>query len=239
MTPEEQYDKSIEKVFDILMTGPNADQHTANFNTPSAGKKIIMHSLVEAKLLPSMPPGSGIVLSHQVYKTLNLLQKHTRERDNEHKFFLAGKSENNIIIFDDVRVEVGDNKHTTRLRDADALTRFIRNAQSRNPNEHVVICNGHTHRDWGKDNHNFSFMDLVTYVDAKETAPDFRTGKIGLVMCVMISGNYNFLFYDEATNNFYKFRNVQYITKYNQLKPLPAYTEKQNIGFFKRYFEKD
>jgi len=238
MADKEKYNQSIAKVFDILTLGQNGAKHVKNFEEYDSGG---INTLVDAKLLKKMPENARIVLSYEVYQTLNLLQKHTTKKDNEHKFLLSGKVSEGTIVFDDVYANVGDNQHSAGFRgqSADVASAFIERAENNNADNNVIICMRHTHRNKAKYQHNFSLKDMVAYYDTRETNASFKSRKMELISCVLIEGNYNFVFYDENANDFFKFTNVQYITKYGQLKSLPAYTEKGQINFLKRYFERD
>ena len=93
-----------------------------------------------------------------------------------------------------------------------------------------IVCHGHTHGK-GLVSDNYSFGDLISYVQMKNIHPLTREGKVETMGMIMSpSGDYNFIMYDDSPNpdfpgmgGFYKFPNVYLKFDDSRVIPLPAY----------------
>ena len=69
-----------------------------------------------------------------------------------------------------------------------------------------IVVHGHSHPMTSEYNKSFSLGDMNAYKDFRLDNGVFRTGKIELCSCLLVDGNYNFLFFDG--NDYYKFNDV-------------------------------
>ena len=109
----------------------------------------------------------------------------------------------------------------------DDLTRRIDN----NLNSNFVVCHGHSHPSISKFHQNFSLGDFASYIEMNQNNSAFRNKQIELTSCLVTStGDINFLFYDNISDNFYRFTNV-YVRKENGLRSVNCYNMNQEENY--------
>ena len=79
---------------------------------------------------------------------------------------------------------------------------------------------------------NFSLGDFASYIEMNQNNSVFRNKQVELTSCLVTStGDINFLFYDNISENFYRFTNV-YVRDNNTLKPVNCYNLNQADGYY-------
>ena len=225
MTREE----CVQKAKDIMINkNPYGIYHKYNFDTYNYGEMTPINS----ETINNMP-NATIILSDKVYGSLQAIQDVTNKEDKEVPFFLYWRETvNNTIEFDDFFTNSNrDNRQSTEVVFnqimIDDLTRRIDN----NLNSNFVVCHGHSHPSISKFHQNFSLGDFASYIEMNQNNSAFRNKQIELTSCLVTStGDINFLFYDNISDNFYRFTNV-YIRKENGLRPVNCYNMNQEENY--------
>ena len=225
MTREE----CVQKAKDIMINkNPYGIYHKYNFDTYNYGEMTPINS----ETINNMP-NATIILSDKVYGSLQAIQDVTNKEDKEVPFFLYWRETvNNTIEFDDFFTNSNrDNRQSTEVVFnqimIDDLTRRIDN----NLNSNFVVCHGHSHPSISKFHQNFSLGDFAAYIEMNQNNSAFRNKQIELISCLVTStGDINFLFYDNISDNFYRFTNV-YIRKENGLRPVNCYNMNQEENY--------
>ena len=225
MTREE----CVQKAKDIMINkNPYGIYHKYNFDTYNYGEMTPINS----ETINNMP-NATIILSDKVYGSLQAIQDVTNKEDKEVPFFLYWRETvNNTIEFDDFFTNSNrDNRQSTEVVFnqimIDDLTRRIDN----NLNSNFVVCHGHSHPSISKFHQNFSLGDFASYIEMNQNNSAFRNKQIELISCLVTStGDINFLFYDNISDNFYRFTNV-YIRKENGLRPVNCYNMNQEENY--------
>lgn len=225
MTREE----CVQKAKDIMINkNPYGIYHKYNFDTYNYGEMTPINS----ETINNMP-NATIILSDKVYGSLQAIQDVTNKEDKEVPFFLYGReTANNTIEFDDFFTNSNrDNRQSTEAVFnqimIDDLTRRIDN----NLNSNFVVCHGHSHPSISKFHQNFSLGDFASYIEMNQNNSAFRNKQIELTSCLVIStGDINFLFYDNISDNFYRFTNV-YVRKENGLRSVNCYNMNQEENY--------
>lgn len=93
--------------------------------------------------------------------------------------------------------------------------------------KHAIVCNGHTHpKDLSTYAEDFSLYDMAGYMQMKEENKVFKEVAIDLCGGIMSDLNFNFVFYDDRMQNFYKFNDVVLELKTGEQIPLSCYGRK-------------
>ena len=221
MTREE----CIQKAKDIMINkNPYGIYHKYNFDTYNYGEMTPINS----ETINNMP-NATIILSDRVHGSLQAIQDVTNKEDKEVPFFLYGReTANNTIEFDDFFTNSNrDNRQSTEAVFnqimIDDLTRRVDN----NLNSDFVVCHGHSHPAISRFHQNFSLGDFASYIEMNQNNSAFRNKQVELTSCLVTStGDINFLFYDNVSDNFYRFTNV-YVRSENGLRPVNCYNMNQ------------
>jgi len=163
------------------------------------------HSPINNDMLPNMKQGSMVVITKEVKDILSLIQDKTQRDKKEIPFLLYGKNEGQIVFIDDIDAEL-DNLSGVEANHANllpALEEFINKSKKDGSD---IVVHGHSHPMTSEYNKSFSLGDMNAYKDFRLDNGVFRTGKIELCSCLLVDGNYNFLFFDG--NDYYKFNDV-------------------------------
>ena len=163
------------------------------------------HSPINNDMLPNMKQGSMVVITKEVKDILSLIQDKTQRDKKEIPFLLYGKNEGQIVFINEVDAEL-DNLSGVEANHANlllALEEFINKSKKDGSD---IVVHGHSHPMTSEYNKSFSLGDMNAYKDFRLDNGVFRTGKIELCSCLLVDGNYNFLFFDG--NDYYKFNDV-------------------------------
>lgn len=100
----------------------------------------------------------------------------------------------------------------------------LQNRINGNLNNGLVVCHGHLHPPIGNFHQNFSLGDFTSFMQMNEDNPVFKNRQVELISCLVTStGDINFVFYDNAKENFYRFTNVVVIGKDKNFTPVNCY----------------
>jgi len=196
--------EDLQKVREILATkGLCKDYHKQNFEnlnnsemTPVNNESLnIIHNGV-------------IILNEEVYQNLSIIHELAHSSDKEIPFFLFGKEiANNQILF---------NRFFEQTNNQSDYETYY---QSHNNN--LVICKGYSRPSIGSYYENFSLVDLASIIQLNEV---YKNKKIELLSCVITpSKDINFLYYDNKSQNFYRFNKVLVKNKNNMYMRINCY----------------
>lgn len=214
----EQY---IKRVKDIMINkNPYGYYHQQNFNTYGAFGEM---TPINSDIINNMPDAQ-IILSEEVYGSLLAIKDVTSELNQEFPFFLYGTEiENNKIEFTEF-VSDSSNRQSTAASFNQAMINNLQNKIDNNINERLVVCHGHSHPGIGNFHQNFSLGDFASYMQMNEENLEFRNRQVELTGClVTITGDMNFVFYDNINQNFYRFINVVVKDRNNNLISVNCY----------------
>ena len=215
----EQY---LQKVKDIMIhKNPYGAYHQQNFNTYSAYGEM---TPINSDIINNMP-NSKIILSEEVYGALLGIQDVTNIEKKEIPFFLYGKEvENNVIEFDSyITSSSRDNRQRAEANYDENMRNDLVNKLNNNRYNGFVVCHGHSHPR-GSFSENFSLGDFTSYIQMNQDNQVFKTKQAELTACLVTStGDINFVFYDNTSDNFYRFTDVFVKDKDNKLTPVNCY----------------
>lgn len=215
----EQY---LQKVKDIMIhKNPYGAYHQQNFNTYSAYGEM---TPINSDIINNMP-NSKIILSEEVYGSLLGIQDVTNIEKKEVPFFLYGKEvENNVIEFDNfITSSSRENRQSTEANYNEKMEKDLMDRLNNNRYNGFVVCHGHSHPR-GNFSENFSLGDFTSYIQMNQDNQVFKTKQAELTACLVTSkGDINFVFYDNTSDNFYRFTDVFVKDKDNKLTPVNCY----------------
>ena len=215
----EQY---LQKAKDIMIhKNPYGAYHQQNFNTYSAYGEM---TPINSDIINNMP-NSKIILSEEVYGSLLGIQDVTNIEKKEVPFFLYGKEiENNVIEFDGfITSSSRENRQSTEANYNEKMEKDLINKLNNNRYNGFVVCHGHSHPR-GNFSENFSLGDFTSYIQMNQDNQVFKTKQAELTACLVTStGDINFVFYDNTSDNFYRFTDVFVKDKDNKLTPVSCY----------------
>lgn len=215
----EQY---LQKVKDIMIhKNPYGAYHQQNFNTYSAYGEM---TPINSDIINNMP-NSKIILSEEVYGSLLGIQDVTNIEKKEVPFFLYGKEvENNVIEFDNfITSSSRENRQSTEANYNEKMEKDLMDRLNNNRYNGFVVCHGHSHPR-GSFSENFSLGDFTSYIQMNQDNQVFKTKQAELTACLVTStGDINFVFYDNTSDNFYRFTDVFVKNKDNNLTPVNCY----------------
>ena len=215
----EQY---LQKVKDIMIhKNPYGAYHQQNFNTYSAYGEM---TPINSDIINNMP-NSKIILSEEVYGSLLGVQDVTNIEKKEVPFFLYGKEvENNVIEFDSfITSSSRDNRQRAEANYDENMRNDLVNKLNNNRYNGFVVCHGHSHPR-GSFSENFSLGDFTSYIQMNQDNQVFKTKQAELTACLVTStGDINFVFYDNTSDNFYRFTDIFVKDKDNKLTPVNCY----------------
>lgn len=198
--------------------------HKYNFDTYNYGE----NTPINSDTITDMP-NATIILSEKVYGSLQAIQDVTNEERREVPFFLYGReTANNVIEFDDFFTNSNrDNRQSTEAVFDQVMIDDLERRVNNNLNTDFVVCHGHSHPAISEFYQNFSLGDFASYIEMNQNNSVFRNKQVELTSCLVTStGDINFLFYDNISENFYRFTNV-YARDNNALKPVNCYNLNQ------------
>ena len=215
----EQY---LQKVKDIMIhKNPYGAYHQQNFNTYSAYGEM---APINSDIINNMP-NSKIILSEEVYGALLGIQDVTNIEKKEIPFFLYGKEvENNVIEFDSyITSSSRENRQQAETNYDENMRNDLVNKLNNNRYNGFVVCHGHSHPR-GSFSENFSLGDFTSYIQMNQDNQVFKTKQAELTACLVTStGDINFVFYDNTSDNFYRFTDVFVKDKDNNLTSVSCY----------------
>ena len=191
---------------------------TANYgvNTP-----------IDAKRLPDVPSGK-VILSQEVFQQLLKINDESEKANAEFAYFLTGITEGQTVKFDNiVWTRNQGNSATANFNPLlKNLNAYVKSVQQ-NGEKNAIVCNGHTHpKHMSSYAEDFSLADMAGFMQMKEENGVFRNGNIELCSGIMSDFNFNFCFYDNKMEDFYKFNDVVLELETGEQIPLSCYDRK-------------
>lgn len=214
----EQYKQSVKDI--MINKNPYGAYHQQNFNTYGGYDEM---TPINSDIINNMP-NAQIVLSESVYEMLLAVQDVTLSTNQEFPFFLYGKEiGNNQIEFNEF-MSANNNRQNTSASFNQSMIKDLQNRINGNLNNGFVVCHGHSHPPIGDFHQNFSLGDFTSFMQMNEDNPVFKNRQVELTSCLVTStGDINFVFYDNANQNFYRFTNVVVRGKDNNFTPVNCY----------------
>ena len=219
----------VQKAKDIMINkNLYGRYHKYNFDTYNYGE----NTPINSDTITNMPSAT-IILSENVYGSLQAIQDVTNEEKKEVPFFLYGReTANNVIEFDDFFTNSNrNNRQSTEAVFNQVMIDDLERRVNINLNTDFVVCHGHSHPSISEFHQNFSLGDFASYIEMNQNNSVFRNKQVELTSCLVTStGDINFLFYDNISENFYRFTNV-YAKSENGLRPVNCYNMNQEENY--------
>ena len=174
---------------------------------------------VKTSMLGVVPQGK-VILSSDVAAFLDVVDDTTKETGREIAFLLFGKTQEQVVYIDNYIVNGLSDSMNAHFSSAinSALQNFINSSEKDGTD---MVVHGHSHPKLGNYYNNFSLGDMEAYTKFREANNVFNSNKIWLSSCLVVDGNFNFLFYDG--NDYYKFNEVYEQKSDGKLKKLKCY----------------
>lgn len=187
------------------------------------------HYPVKVSMLGIVPQGK-VILSSDVAMFLGAVDDATKETGREIAFLLFGKTQGQVVYIDNYIADGVSDSMSAHISPAinSALQNYI-NASRKDGTD--IVVHGHSHPKLGSYYNNFSLGDMEAYTEFREANNVFNSNKIWLSSCLVVDGNFNFLFYDG--NDYYKFNEVYEKLPDGSLKKLKCYKNPdivRNVG---------
>lgn len=216
----------LEKAKEILINkNPYGKYHEQNFNKYNYEEM----SPINSKILNNMSIDSKIILTEDVYEMLLVVQDVTNSTNQEFPFFLYGKEiKENEIEFNEF-MSSSNNRASIQASFNQDMINNLQNKINGNLNKGLVVCHGHSHPPIGNFHENFSLGDFTSYIQMNQDNGIFKNKLVDLISCLVTStGDINFVFYDNISDNFYRFTNVFVKDKNNNYEKVNCYGMKKN-----------
>lgn len=222
--------EATNKVNDLLLSDSNLD---SNFYA-SMFKK---YNYGDIELTPISPVAMGnvnsrhnVVITEEAYRELLRIRQTTAQTNCEVAYLIFGEEKPNGTVWLDTVISSYQGSSTLYAdfsgisKVLDKYIEGIQNGDFNNGNKQIV-CHGHTHGR-GPVSDNFSFGDLISYVQFNSAHPLFKNRQVETMgMLMPPCGDFNFVMYENNPNyeGFYKFPNVYLRHKDGTIDLLPAY----------------
>ena len=223
-------DIARKKTVDLLLgdQNPNADFYS---------KLFIDYNYRDSEFTPMSPArmpnvnsNNRIVITEEAYNSLERIRSITEQTNKEVAYIILGEEKpDGSVLLDTVLTSYQPESSTSA--DFSSINKAVIeyfNTLERggfsNSNKQV-ICHGHTH---GKSpvSDNFSFGDLISYVEFNNMHPLLRNRQVESIgMLMPPCGDYNFIFYENNPQyeGFYTFPKVSLLHSNGIEENLPAY----------------
>lgn len=182
---------------------------------------------IDSKQLDDVPRGK-VVLSQKVFENLMKVNDESEKAQAEFSYLLTGTTEGQTIKFDNIQWcrNQGNAVEANFAPLLDNLNAYVNTAQRLGETQ-AIVCNGHTHpKGMSPYAEEFSLADMAGFMQMKEENPVFKNGTIDLCGGIMSDLNFNFCFYDDRMQNFYKFNDVVLELETGEQIPLSCYDRK-------------
>ncbi len=173
---------------------------------------------IESETLPQMPKGK-IVLTETVYQHLKAIEEVTVAEKKEFPFWLFGSEvDSNIVVFDEFFSQSKQRK-TTEVSFSKEMLEYL---QKKIQADNFIVCWGHSHPPVVENVSNFSFGDLISYLQMKTNNKVFKNKNIDLIGgLVSPSDGLAFIYGDGQ--EFYRFPDILIKNKEGQLQEIAEY----------------
>ena len=182
---------------------------------------------IDAKKLDDVPQGK-VVLSQNVFEELLKINDESEKAKAEFSYLLTGITEGQTVKFDNIvwcrnNGDKAEADFTPLLSNLNSYVDAVKKLGEKN----AVVCNGHTHpKNMSSYAEDFSLYDMAGYMQMKEDNKVFKDGTIDLCGGILSDLNFNFCFYDDKMQNFYKFNDVVLELETGEKIPLSCYDRK-------------
>lgn len=211
-----------DKAIDILVNrNPYGAYHKQNFQTFNSS-----NAPVNSDILLDMPKGYKIILEEGVFDSLYVMQELTKEDKKEHAFLMFGEidEQQKQVVFNKVAMHQSEERVSGFQGISKNIDKFAEEMK-RTGKRNGIVCYGHTHPPLNDYYKNYSLADLGAYIQLNQENDYFRKREIELCSCLLADGNYNFLFYDNKFQNFFRFHDVYARDNNRGLRKLPCYNK--------------
>lgn len=222
--------EATNKVVDLLLgdSNPNADFYASMFERYNYG---------DPEMTPVSPVAMGnvnernnVVITEEAYKELLKIRQITAETNQEVAYLLFGEEKPNGTVWLDTVISSYRPSNATSANFSDingALNEYVQGIQNGNFNNgnKQIVCHGHTHGITPVSD-NFSFGDLISYVQLNDAHPLFKNRQIEtMAMLMPPCGDFNFMMYENNPDyeGFYTFPSVYMRYEDGTAALLPAY----------------
>ena len=218
------------KTIDLLL---GDSQPNANFYAELFEK----YNYVDPEMTPISPVKFGnvnesnnVVIAEEAYKELMKIKQITLETNQEIAYFIFGEEKNNGTVWLDTVVSTykPSSRTVASFKEINhVLNDFVNDIQSgkyEGANKQIV-CHGHTHG-ISPVADNFSFGDMISYIQFNNLHPLFKNRRIEtMAMLMPPSGDFNFIMYENNPlyEGFYKFPTVYLRHNDGSAELLPTY----------------
>ena len=222
--------EATSKTRDILLGSRNLN---ANFYASLFEK----YNYGDSEMTPISPIKMGnvsvnnnVVITEEAYKELMKIRGITQQTNQEVAFLIFGEEKpNGTVWLDTVISTYQPSARTSAVFDGingvlNEYVRDIENEKYKNENKQI-ICHGHTHG-ISPVSDNFSFGDLISYVEFNNSHPLFKNRQVETMALLMPPcGDFNFLLYENNSQyeGFYTFPTVYLRHNSGIIEELPAY----------------
>ena len=206
----------------------NADFYASLFNKYRCG---------DSENTPISPAGmqtvnerNNILLTEETFKDLDKIRDITRRTNQEIAYFIFGEEKpDGTVLLDTVISTYRPSGRTSASFDdlVDSLGKYVRGVETGkySNGSKPIVCHGHTHGLTAVSD-NFSFGDLISYVQFNSAHPLFKNRQIEtMAMLMPPCGDYNFIMYENnpVYEGFYIFPTVNLQYENGLVERLPAY----------------
>lgn len=201
----------------------NSEAQRKRFQTANYG----LNTPIDAKRLQDVPMGK-VVLSQEVFEQLLKVNDESEKAGAEFSYLLTGTTEGQTVKFDNIiwcrnQENRAEADFTPLLGNLNAYVKSAQQIGEKN----AIVCNGHTHpKQLSRYAEDFSLADMAGFMQMKEDNAVFKNGDIELCSGIMSDLNFNFCFYDDRMQDFYKFNNVVLELENGEQMPLSCYDRK-------------
>ena len=219
-----------EKTIDLLIgeQNPNSEFYISLFENYNFGDREM--TPISPARMGHVNINNNVVITEDAYRELEKIRNITLQTNQEVAFLLFGEEKPNGTIWLDTVVSTYQPSSRTNASFSgvsSTLNKYVNDIESGiydNGNKQV-ICHGHTHGT-SPVSDNFSFGDLISYVEFNNAHPLFKRRKIETMALLMPpSGDFNFIMYENNPQyeGFYTFPKVYLRYDNGRAAELPAY----------------
>lgn len=215
------------KTVDILFNSDNADFYADTFEKYKYRDSEM--SPVSPLYFPNVNKEHMVVIDERAYRDLQRIQQITSQTNDEIAFFMFGSEKPNGVVWLDKVVSTfqPSSQTSANFKDIDPLlNQFVDTVRNQQLSEKQIVVHGHSH---GKTDvsDNFSFGDLISYVQMTNLDPIFQQRQKIETMGLMLppNGDINFIMYENNPmyEGFYTFPTVYFRHSNGEGELLPAY----------------
>lgn len=198
------------------LINPNLPDYEINGNLPANYRQ-----------LANVPRGK-VILSQNVFKELLKVNDESEMVQAEYSYLLTGITEGQTVRFDNIQWCRNQGNRAEANFDPllGNLNAYVNTAQRLGETQ-AIVCTGHTHpKGMSPYAEEFSLADMAGFMQMKEDNPVFKSGTIDLCGGIMTDLNFNFCFYYDKMQDFYKFNDVVLELETGEQIPLSCYDRK-------------